>query len=308
MKKPNKQITRIVIWTVSGSLLTSSCVNVLHEPPSCQIEQELSDIGIPAIPVNLSNEHSEYFNYISELAQKILSDRDFAKEFNSNPSKYLKSRSSGIDSDIALSDDALMRITTALADDEIADAIKNKDIKQYIRLMHHKGLLENTAGDFANILSVSEKRQILQSIGVTDISDSQIQEMAVAAVVCFFYIAVVAISYAGVAYTAVAGVNVVAGLTVLAAAAAAVKTKVSGLNRLQISQCFDVYMLSSNSQEIIIDNNEITKVIDDAIDIYKELYSEDAQLLNLPQLKQTVNLNLSKQPIIANNIPIIETK
>lgn len=38
------------------------------------------------------------------------------------------------------------------------------------------------------------------------------------------------------------------------------------------------------------------------------MYREDAQRLNLPQLKQTVNLNLSKQPIIANNIPIIETK
>lgn len=306
MKKPNKQITRLVIWTVSGSLLTSSCVNVIPEPPSFQMEQELSDIGIPAIPVNLSDEQSEYFNYISELAQKIISDRSFAKEFNTNPQKYLNSRSSDINLDITISDDALMRITTALADDEIAEAIEKQDIKQYIRLMHDKGLLENTASDYANLLSVSEKRQILQSMGVTNVADSQLQQLTVAAVVWLFYIAVVAVSYAGVAYTAVAGVNVVAGLTIIAGAAAAVKTKVSGLTHLQISRNFDVYMLSANSKEIEIGSDEINRVVDDAIDIYKELYAEDAKQFDIPKLKQTVNLNLSKQPIIANNLPIIE--
>lgn len=306
MKKPNKQITRLVIWTVSGSLLTSSCVNVIPEPPSIQMEQELSDIGIPAIPVNLSDEQSEYFNYISELAQKIISDRNFAKEFNANPQKYLKSRSSDVNLDITISDDALMRITTALADDEIAEAIEKQDIKQYIRLMHNKGLLENTASDYANLLSVSEKRQILQSMGVTNVPDSQLQQMAVAAVVWFFYIAVVAISYAGVAYTAVAGANVVAGLTIIAGAAAVVETKVSGLTHIQISRNFDVYMLSANSKEIEIGSDEINRVVDDAIDIYKELYAEDAKQFDIPKLKQTVNLNLSKQPIIANNLPIIE--
>lgn len=38
------------------------------------------------------------------------------------------------------------------------------------------------------------------------------------------------------------------------------------------------------------------------------MYREDAQRLNLPQLKQTANLTLPKQPIIANNNPIIGTK
>lgn len=36
-----------------------------------------------------------------------MSDREFAKEFNKAPSKYLKSRS--IDIDIEITDDALMR-------------------------------------------------------------------------------------------------------------------------------------------------------------------------------------------------------
>lgn len=306
MKRPNKHITRLVIWTVSGSLVTNSCINVFPDSHLFQIEQELPDIGIPAISVNLTDEQSEYFNYVSELTQKLISDRNFAKDFNSNPERFLMSRSNDDTSDIIILDDALMRITTALADDEIAKAIESKDIKQYIRLMHNKGLLENTANDYANILSVSEKRQILQSIGITNISDLEVKQMAVAAVVFFFYIAVVAVSYVGVAYTAVAGANVVAGLTVIAGVAAAVKTKVSGFTRVQISRNFDIYMLASNTKDIIIGNEDINRVIDDAIDVYAELYTEEAKLINISDLKKTVNLNLSKQTVISNNLPIIE--
>lgn len=306
MKRPNKHITRLVIWTVSGSLVTNSCINVFPDSHLFQIEQELPDIGIPAISVNLTDEQSEYFNYVSELTQKLISDRNFAKDFNSNPERFLMSRSNDYTSDIIILDDALMRITTALADDEIAKAIESKDIKQYIRLMYNKGLLENTANDYANILSVSEKRQILQSIGITNISDLEIKQMAVAAVVFFFYIAVVAVSYVGAAYTAVAGANVIAGLTVIAGVAAAVKTKVSGFTRVQISRNFDIYMLASDTKDIIIGNEDINRVIDDAIDVYAELYTEEAKLINISDLKKTVNLNLSKQTVISNNLPIIE--
>lgn len=243
MKKPNKHITRLVVWTVSGSLLTSSCVNMVPEPLSVNKVEQLADMGLPAINVSLTTEQADYFSYISDLAHKIISDREFAKEFNKAPSKYLKSRS--IDIDIEITDDALMRITTALADDDIAEAIANNDIKQYLRLMHKKGLLDNTANDYANLLTVDEKKQLLQSLGVTNINEQQLQTMAVAAVVFIFYIAVIAVSYAGAAYTAVAAVNLGVGLSVVYAAAAATKTKVSGATHLQISKNFDVYMLST---------------------------------------------------------------
>ena len=65
-------------------------------------------------------------------------------------------------------------------------------------------------------------------------------------------------------------------------------------------------MLASNSKKIVIGSYEINRVVEDAIDIYKELYAKDAQQIDTQKLKQTVNLNLSRQPIIANNIPIVE--
>ena len=233
-----------------------------------------------------------------------MSDREFAKEFNKAPSKYLKSRS--IDIDIEITDDALMRITAALADDDIAEAIANNDIKQYLRLMHKKGLLDNTANDYANLLTVDEKKQLLQSLGVTNINEQQLQTMAVAAVVFIFYIAVIAVSYAGAAYTAVAAVNLGVGLSVVYAAAAT-KTKVSGATHLQISKNFDVYMLSTcENKEITFDNVDLTKVVDDAVEVYKELYVADAKTIDTNRLKQTINLNLSKQPAVSENVLIIE--
>lgn len=184
----------------------------------------------------------------------------------------------------------------------------NNDIKQYLKLMHKKGFLDNTSNDYANLLSLDEKRELLRSIGIDNITDQKIQTMAIAAVVFFFYIAVIAVSYAGAAYTAVAAVNVGVGLTVVAAAAAAVKTKVSGAQRIQISKNFDVWTLSATSDgtQIILDNEEITKVVDEAVEAYKEIFVEEAKLINSEKLKQTINLNLSKQPIIAENMLIIE--
>ncbi len=305
MKKPNKHITRLVVWTVTGSILTSSCINIAPEPPIHENIKQISDIGTPAINVSLTTEQSDYFNYISELAQKIISDREFAKEFNNNPTKFFKCKS--IEPELQTVDDALMRITKALADDDIAEAIAKNDIKQYLRLMHQKGFLNNTATDYANLLTTDEKIQLLKSIGVTDIDEQQLQTMAIAIVVFVFYIAVIAVSYAGAAYTAIATVNLGVGLSVVYAMAAATKTKVSGASQVRISKNFDIYMLSSErNTEITFSNEELTKVVNDAVDVYKEIYVNEFKAIDLNSLKQTINLNLSKQESISDNVIIIE--
>lgn len=122
-----------------------------------------------------------------------------------------------------------------------------------------------------------------------------------------FYIAVVAVSYAGVAYIAVATINLAVGMTVVYAAAAATKTKVAGGKIMELSQNLDIYMLSSNdNREISFINDDLTNVVEDTIDVYKEIYVEDAKNIDLNRLKQTINLNLSKQEAVADNIIIIE--
>lgn len=324
MKKPNKHVTRLVIWTISGSILTSSCVNVAPDLTGEEKVESLSNIGVAAIKIRFSKEQVEYYNYLSELAQKIITDRNFAKEFNKAPSVYLKGDSIGINSSIA--DKALLRITTALADDDIAKAIENKDIKQYFHLMHQKGLLNNKANDYINLLTIAEKRQLLKSIGIEEISDEQIESAAVAVVVCILYAAVLAVSYVGAAYTALAAVNVGVGISVVYETAVTAKgkdqkpeketdkdketekdkNKQKG-DKLKISQNFDVYMLASkDEEEIAFGNDEFARIIDDAMEAFKELYIKDAKAIDLNLLKQTINLNLSKQNSISENITILK--
>ena len=54
------------------------------------------------------------------------------------------------------------------------------------------------------------------------------------------------------------------------------------------------------------DNADLTKVVDDAVEVYKELYVADAKTIDTNRLKQTINLNLSKQPAVSENVLIIE--
>ena len=89
--------------------------------------------------------------------------------------------------------------------------------------------------------------------------------------------------------------------------AAATKTKVSGASQVRISKNFDIYMLSSErNTEITFSNEELTKVVNDAVDVYKEIYVNEFKAIDLNSLKQTINLNLSKQESISDNVIIIE--
>ena len=306
MKSPNKHITRIVVWSVSGSILTSSCIDTFPDLSIYENVQHLSDIGLPAISVNLSKQQSDYYDYISELAQRIISDKDFAKDFNENPQQYLKSIEVDVNEEIA--DAALMRITTALADDEISEAIANNDIKQYLRLMHQKGLLDNAANDYANLLTIEERKQILQSLGIADVNEQQLETMAIAAVSFLFYIAVIAVSYVGVAYTAIATINMGVGLTVVYSTAAATKTKVSGERGYQqLSKNLDIYLIATEyNDEIILKDTDLTNIINDVIEVYEELYIDEAEIIDMDKLKNTIILNLNNQPIIAEKQFITE--
>ncbi|MCM1491180.1 MAG: hypothetical protein NC095_10210 [Muribaculum sp.] len=304
MKKPNKKVTRLVIWSVTGSILSNSCINIAPDSQLSYIEQGPYDLGISAIPLNITYEQSDYFNYVCDLAQKLISDREFAKEVNANPIKYLQTRSEEFNATAINSDEALMRITRALADDEIAEAIEQQDIKLYVKLMYKKGLLDNTNNDYANILTINQKRQILESLGIQSISDDQILVVPFAAVIWLFYIAVAIVSFTCATYTAAIGVNVAAGITVIAGVAAAVEAKVSGFSHTELSQNFDIYILSADQKDLIMDSSKFAKTVNEIVEVYKELYKEEAKQLDSYKLKQTINLNLSKQPIISDNFDI----
>lgn len=49
-------------------------------------------------------------------------------------------------------------------------------------------------------------------------------------------------------------------------------------------------------------------MVNDAVNAYSEIFKEDAKKLNLEKFKQTINLNISKQQEVANNIIIFDNK
>lgn len=314
MRKPGIKTTRIIVWSLAGSILASSCtcddifiiekiIDTKDSHDSC------------AIRILMTKEKIAYLNELAELSSKIISDRDFAKSVVNNPKRYMRGRSAraaGINMD---RDDALMKIISALADDEIADAINSNDVKKYLCLMNRKGYLEETAkmNDYSQLLTVEQKRELLQRIGFHQISDRDVEVSAIAAIVFVFYAAVIAVSWVGAAYTVAAAVNMAAAATVVMYAGAAVKTKVttsSMAEKYQLSSNFDVYLLGASDEnlEITFSDKNINKVVSDAVDAYSEIFIEDARKLNLEKFKQTINLNLSKQRGMRNKVLMLDKK
>lgn len=127
----------------------------------------------------------------------------------------------------------------------------------------------------------------------------------------FFYAVVIAVSWVSAAYSVATVVNMGVSITVLAYAGAVTKTKVkvSGYAEdVQLSSNFDVWMLSSSSEakEIMFGNENINKTIRQAVEAYSEIFIEEAKLMDLKQFIQAINLNLSKQQMIPDNMIILE--
>lgn len=309
MKTFGSKTIRLVVWTVTGSITLSSCtcgdLNVVEEI----VNDKEDSYRSCAIRISMTEEQVKHLNELAELSNRILMDREFAKEFSSNPRKFVPKKSSPTNECGIENDEALMKVVNALSDDEIAEAINNNDIKQYLLLMYRKGYLDDSAkiNDYSNLMTIEEKRKLLKSIGFKSISDKDIELCAVALAVFVFYAAVVAVSWVGVAYTVAAAINMAAAATVVAYSAAAVKTKVttsSCVENIQLSSNFDVYMLSASEEnlKILFSDENINKMVNDAVDAYSEIFKEDAKKLDLERFRQTINLNISKQQNMSSNI------
>lgn len=118
MKKPSENVTRILSWALSGGILASSCSPVQETQRVVQMENK----GKSAIPITLSEHERKYIDYLSGIASKMIKDPAFAREFSQAPEMYLVTRS-GSDVESSPIDDDLLKVTTALGDEDMRDAI-----------------------------------------------------------------------------------------------------------------------------------------------------------------------------------------
>lgn len=305
MKYPKKNFTRIVIWTVSGSMMTNACTGYIHDEDTVIDDNEVSSTnGIIAINIHLSDEQASSCEYMMELADKIVKDRNFAKSFASNPIHYLKSRSIDMESaseDAFEMDDLILRILRALSDEEIADAISSNDIKRYIHLMYQKGLLNHSLHDYESILSSEDKKKLLKSIGMEDLADGEIDEVVVGAITFLVYFVAAVVSCATVLFTTIVTAQFGFGYVVATTMAAYTDVKVAGSSHtyLDINQNFDIWVLSKEQDHsIFLKDENLEKAVDDVVCGFKEIVESNRNnkaKIDDYKMKQTINLNINKQ-------------
>ena len=267
MKKTDKHATRLVIWSVAACIMANSCAEGIQDIVMDINQEQLAGIGRSAISIKVDEKKLKSAEEISLLVERIIQDRDFAKEFRDNPHTYLIAQSqitrTGTYENVIVVDDEIERLVSALADDDIAEAIDNKDIKSTIILMYQKGYLDVTAYEhYADQLSSEQKQQILNSLGL-----SEINEDFVVPAVAFPVAVFVLFAY----QTAIVAVHAVMA-TVQAAAYATffvkAEVKVSGGLSINDEESFCLYLLKSPDEEVET-SEEFGAYITDIVDAFQ---------------------------------------
>lgn len=91
MKEPGRKFTRIVNWTVSGNLLFASCHSDWPLDSSIEVDKSHNyalNICEGQVGFDLTLEDEAYLIYLSKLAERMMSDRLFAKKVAATPDIY----------------------------------------------------------------------------------------------------------------------------------------------------------------------------------------------------------------------------
>ena len=298
MKAPNKHITRLLSWTLSGSVLTSSCTNTGPEIDSATpISEKLSDIGSAAISVPLTIEQRKYLHFLGKLANDIIENPQVAREFSQDYKGYVSRRGFADQSDSIIIDEGLQRVIAALGDDDINSAIRNGEVKQYLLLMYEKGYIDFSLNDYNSFLTEEQKKQVLESLGVSSEEFDQ-KVLAVAAFLTVFYAVAAIISYVGVMYTAIATMNAGVAFTIVYSVGAITDVNVKSVSSDELfieNDKFDIWTLKADDAAYSLLDNKTDNVVSEIISAYQEIASKEIGAFDANKLHQTVNLNLLKE-------------
>ena len=144
MKYYGKPIRLLSGGLATSILYTSCCPTVIDEKDMIYLSSEnliqLNDRIATPLSLNLKNGDYEYLKFLDKLSKEIISDPSIAADFSKNPQVYLNKYQYGGDINL---DDGLLKLILALSDTDIANAIKEGNIKEFLRLCKEKNLIEN---------------------------------------------------------------------------------------------------------------------------------------------------------------------
>lgn len=143
MKKPKKVLTKIIVGTVSSSILIASCkvgdynLDGNKYGPMADNNPE----GVRLLDVsesNLSDEFLKKIKAISSIVEEVLSDRNAAKQFCDSPELYLAAKEEALS--IVLTDED-KRVLRAFSDEDIIEAVKSNDMAEFLRIGRERGYI-----------------------------------------------------------------------------------------------------------------------------------------------------------------------
>lgn len=297
MHTPNKHFTRIVVWSLTGSILTNSCTNSASflEEHDAQNMIENKKERNTCIKVKLSSEDAKYVQYLSTLADRLIKDPQFAKEMLNTPKHFLKTRANSCYETVL--DAEVEGVISAFADEQVATAIKEQDIAGYLQLMHERGYLTKGQLDCCSYLTEDQRREILLSIGLTEEEEIEEFPILVGAVVSILYFTVAVISYGTIAYTAIAAVNIAALATIAYHIAAVASTKVSGNSTFDFTNdsAFDIWIVKTGEEEITLPLKDYRESIKSVLKVYKNIVGEKLTSSKEDRLEQIIDKNIIKE-------------
>lgn len=176
-----KNIEKITSFALSGTMIFESCASGYYmEYPADDINAALIsyegdvEYNHAAIPLNLEFNSSdiEYLFFLQKLATDIIDSPEIAKDFITNPSKYITDN--GFSSENISLDSKLTKIILALADEDICNAAKEGDIKEYLSLLKARNLIDTISiSDIDNTINSAESINRLMRATEWDTIESQ---------------------------------------------------------------------------------------------------------------------------------------
>lgn len=142
-QKGKKQLNSVVSGVLATSILTSSCtcysVGVLAESEDDLYKkyEPVVNVGDNLLSITLNQEDVACMIALQRLGIDIFNDPQVAKEVVMDPTNVLSRY--GFEGEVKM-DDAVMKIVLALGDEEINNAIKEKNIHKFIDLCKKKRL------------------------------------------------------------------------------------------------------------------------------------------------------------------------
>jgi hypothetical protein len=278
--KASKRATKVFAGVISTSILTASCTQYLpgEDYVYGNIITNDSDLGEIAIPISikLKPEDVQYINAIQKITTEIIDSPQKAKEFNKNPSYFLKKYGYGGKINF---DETVLKITMAFADEEINNAIKNNDLKLFYYLCSKKEIITPSSKSiFSDEYYKAQFEDILENEKMVAFEDDFVLGF-------FAVLAAAVVVFAGIGFVLI------------------FLTKGKGPNSSELSDSnlgiFDVYALRAGMENTHVAVSQyVEDEVNEAISLIKEIQPDylnhvsEMELINF--LKINIVNNLAK--------------